>query len=150
LDDYILSKSLKGSYASENLPHVAAWSRMKSRGDAGLPPQGSRMPYIITMPKKKAPLYEIAEHPAYVKQMSLRPWATYYIEQIRSAVERLLEPTGIPVSALFDAAEDQAKFLQNGTASLKPGKRGLVVDSPPAKKQKTAASASLKSFLSPV
>jgi DNA polymerase delta subunit 1 len=148
LDDYILSKSLKGSYASENLPHVAAWSRMKSRGDAGLPPQGSRMPYIVTMPKKKkAPLYEIAEHPAYVKQMDLRPWALYYIEQIRSAVERLLEPTGIPVAALFEAAEDQAKFLQNGTASLKPGKRELVLDTPPAKKQKTAASASLKSFL---
>jgi len=148
LDDYILSKSLKGSYASENLPHVAAWSRMKSRGDSGLPPQGSRMPYIITMPKKKAPLYEIAEHPDFVKKMALRPWATYYIEQIRSAVERLLEPTGIPVSALFDAAEDQAKFLQNGTASLKPGKRALVDSPTPAKKQKTAsASVSLKSFV---
>lgn len=147
LDDYILSKSLKGSYASENLPHVAAWSRMKSRGDSGLPPQGSRMPYIITMPKKKAPLYEIAEHPDFVKKMALRPWATYYIEQIRSAVERLLEPTGIPVSALFDAAEDQAKFLQNGTASLKPGKRALVDSPTPKKKQKTAsASVSLKSF----
>jgi DNA polymerase elongation subunit (family B) len=151
LEDYIMSKSLKGSYSSENLPHVAAWKRMKERGDAGLPPQGSRMPFIITMPKgKKVPLYEIAEHPAFVKTNKTRPWPEYYIEQVRSAIERILEPTGIPVKSVFDSAEDEAKFIRNGTASLKKGKRSLegavvtdLVLSQPVKKKATV---SLKQF----
>lgn len=152
LDDYVMSKGLKGSYASENLPHVAAWRRMTLRGDSGIPPQGSRMPFIVTMPKgKKVPLYEIAEHPAYVKLRSLRPWPEYYIDQIRSAIERILQPTGIPVAELFASADVEAKFLRNGTASLKPkmsvSKRPLE----PGPQQvtrpaKTATFASLKTF----
>ena len=149
IEDYIMSKSLRGTYASENLPHVMAWKRMKQRGDAGLPPQGSRMPFVITMPKKTVPLYELAEHPEYIKTQNLRPWALYYIENIRSVMERLLEPTGIPVGSLFDDAEAKAKFLQNKTRGLKEISMDLaeITPEPEAKrvKQKETKSFSLKS-----
>jgi DNA polymerase delta subunit 1 len=154
IEDYIMSKSLRGTYASENLPHVMAWKRMKQRGDAGLPPQGSRMPFVITMPSKSVPLYELAEHPEFLKKEKLRPWALYYIENIRSVMERLLEPTGIPVSSLFDDAESKAKFLQNKTRGLKEMSLDLNEIEPSSKKQKVekkdvkdVKSFSLKSFV---
>lgn len=151
LEDYSMSKSLRGTYASENLPHVMAWKRMKARGDSGLPPLGSRMPFLITMPKSPVPLYELAEHPEYVKKASLRPWALYYIENIRSVMERLLEPTGIPVSRLFDEAESKAKTIQSGTRSLKDsvdtGITGTWQESPKKKAKQDTKSGSLKAFL---
>jgi DNA polymerase delta subunit 1 len=119
LEDYILSKSLKGSYASENLPHVQAYRRMQARGDSGIPPQGSRMPMVFVTPKKKnTPLYEIAEHPAFVKSRNLKPWAWYYINNIRNVMERLFEPTGINVSKIFDDAETKANHMNSGNKSL--------------------------------
>ena len=119
IEDYVLSKSLKGSYASENLPHVQAYRRMQARGDPGIPPQGSRMPMVFITPKKKnVPLYEIAEHPAYVSKQKLRPWAWYYINNIRNVMERLFEPTGISVSKIFDDAEAKANHLHSGNKSL--------------------------------
>jgi DNA polymerase elongation subunit (family B) len=50
VDDFTLSKSLKGTYASENVPHVQAWRRMKARGDPGCPEKGGRMPIVIVDP----------------------------------------------------------------------------------------------------
>jgi DNA polymerase elongation subunit (family B) len=50
ISDFVLSKSLKGSYASENVPHVQAWRRMQARGDAGCPSKGGRMPILIVEP----------------------------------------------------------------------------------------------------
>ena len=50
LMDFVLSKSLKGSYDSENVPHVQAWRRMQARGDAGCPTKGGRMPMLIVNP----------------------------------------------------------------------------------------------------
>lgn len=50
IDDFVLSKSLKGSYASENVPHVQAWRRMQERGDANCPEKGGRMPVLIVDP----------------------------------------------------------------------------------------------------
>lgn len=150
IEDYVMSKSLRGTYASENLPHVMAWKRMKARGDAGLPPQGSRMPFVITMPEKTVPLYELAEHPEYIKLRNLRPWAFYYIENIRNVMERLLEPTGIPVSSLFDDAEAKAKFLQNKTRGLREMCLDIQASEPQAKKAKkdtNSKSFSLKAFV---
>lgn len=50
LSDFVLSKSLKGSYDSENVPHVQAWRRMQARGDANCPTKGGRMPMLIVDP----------------------------------------------------------------------------------------------------
>jgi DNA polymerase elongation subunit (family B) len=131
LEDYILSKSLKGSYASENLPHVQAYKRMQQRGDPGLPPLGSRMPMLFVTPKnpKNVKLYEIAEHPEYVRQKKLRPWAYYYINNIRNVMERLFEPTQIKVSKYFDDAEARANHITSRN-------RSLLDMLPQAKKQK--------------
>lgn len=120
LEDYVLSKSLKGSYASENLPHVQAYKRMRQRGDPGLPPLGSRMPMLFITPKnpKNVKLYEIAEHPEYVRLKNLRPWAYYYIHNIRNVMERLFEPTQIKVSKYFDDAEARANHITSRNRSL--------------------------------
>lgn len=138
LDDYVLSKSLKGTYASENVPHVAAWKRMQARGDPGLPPQGSRMPMIFVMPKdpKNVNLYDIAEHPEYVKRMQLKPWAYYYINNIRNVMERLFEPTQIPVSCLFDDAEQRANHMASNTKSLLKRDENIQLEPVTKKKRK--------------
>lgn len=75
VEDFVLSKSLKGSYASENVPHVQAWRRMQERGDSGCPEKGGRMPILIVDPYgtqagmalNKVPLYQRCEHPSFVK-----------------------------------------------------------------------------------
>ena len=119
MENYVLSKSLKGTYVNgDHMPHVAAWQRMRDRGDSGLPPVGSRMPMVFTLSKTSETLYNVAEHPEYAKKMGLRPWPKYYIESVRSAIERLLEPTGMNVAGLFEAALDRAKFIASGNASL--------------------------------
>lgn len=64
IDDFVLSKSLKGTYANNNVPHVQAWLRMKERGDSGCPEKGGRMPIVMVEPygpfakmnRKKVPL----------------------------------------------------------------------------------------------
>lgn len=79
IDDFVLSKSLKGSYANANVPHVQAWLRMKERGDAGCPEKGGRMPIVMVEPygafakmhRKKVPLYQRCEHPEFVKKNPL-------------------------------------------------------------------------------
>lgn len=138
IEDYILSKSLKGTYASENLPHVAAWKRMQARGDPGIPPQGSRMPMVFVMPRdpKNVNLYDIAEHPEFVKRQKLRPWAFYYINNIRNVMERLFEPTNIPVSALFDDAEQRANHMASNTKSLLKRDESIQLEAATKKKRK--------------
>jgi DNA polymerase elongation subunit (family B) len=104
LEWFVLSKSLKSTYASENQPHVRAWKRMITRGAQNAPEIGSRMPYIIVASKKaNVPLYERTEHPDYFKDQKLKYCAKYYLENARDVVERLLGPTGLQdkVAKLF-------------------------------------------------
>ena len=63
LDSYILSKSLKANYASDNLPHVGAFKRMQERGEE-TPPIGTRIHFIVTKSDKEK-LYDY-----YKKQQS--------------------------------------------------------------------------------
>lgn len=124
LDWFILSKSLKGSYASENQPHVRAWQRMQARGDQDVPEVGTRMPYVIVAAKAGAsangPLYERTEHPAHVQAAKLRPCPVYYLENAQDVVERLLGPTGQgpAVKSLFTEGIERAKHKATGNMSL--------------------------------
>jgi DNA polymerase elongation subunit (family B) len=123
LDWFILSKSLKGTYASENQPHVQAWKRMAARGDTDIPEVGTRMPYVIVRPKSSAkvgPLYERVEHPDYVLRAKLHYDAKYYIENAQDVVERLLGPTGLgsKVRGSFQMALATADQKAAGTMSL--------------------------------
>lgn len=121
LDWFVLSKSLKGSYASENQPHVKAWHRMQARGDHAIPEVGTRMPYIIVASKTvNGPLYERTEHPAHVQAANLRPCPVYYLENAQDVVERLLGPTGQgpAVKNVFTDGIERSKHKATGNMSL--------------------------------
>lgn len=123
IDWFILSKSLKSTYASENQPHVQAWRRMHARGDQDVPEVGTRMPYVIIAPKpgsKSGPLYERAEHPLYFTSAGLKYDAKYYLENAKDVIVRLLGPTGEGrrVLQFFDDAIANAETRLNGNTSL--------------------------------
>ena len=120
LEWFILSKSLKGSYKTENQPHVQAWRRMAARGDQDIPEIGSRMPYVIIHSKKKGPLNEHTEHPEYVRMAKLKYCPKYYLENAQDVVERLLKPTteASRVSDIFKKALEMADRRTSGNMSL--------------------------------
>jgi DNA polymerase elongation subunit (family B) len=120
LEWFVLSKSLKGSYKTENQPHVQAWIRMTQRGDDEVPEIGSRMPYVIVASKKKGPLYEHTEHPDFVRRTGLKYCARYYLENARDVVERLLSPTAEAqkVTQIFSDALHAADRRTSGNMSL--------------------------------
>ena len=121
LDWFVLSKSLKSTYASENQPHVRAWKRMIARGAQNAPEIGSRMPYIIVAAKKaNVPLYERTEHPDYFLEQKLKYCAKYYLENARDVVERLLGPTGrkSEVTKLFSESLIAADHKNTGQMTL--------------------------------
>lgn len=124
LDWFVLSKSLKGTYANENAPHVQAWRRMAARGDPDVPEVGTRMPFVIVAAKgayqhAKA-LYERSEHPDYVKRAGLHYCAKYYLSNGQDVIERLLGPTGLGdvVKQLFTDAMVVAEHKSSGNMSL--------------------------------
>jgi DNA polymerase elongation subunit (family B) len=128
IDDFILSKSLKGNYASPNLPHVTAWKRMTLRGDEGIPPIGARMPYIVVVDKaggggkkSSSKLYERTEHPSYVKSAKLTIDRQYYVETLQNPIAKLLQfvVSEDQVNSLFRQACDRALMTSSRIGSLK-------------------------------
>jgi hypothetical protein len=122
---FVLSKSLKSRYPSENLPHVQAWRRMQARGDNDVPEIGTRMAYVVTIPagprstRKLGPLYERTEHPDYVTLAKLSYDSKYYLENAQDVIERLLGPTGEGprVRGFFAAAIEAAENTAAGTTA---------------------------------
>jgi DNA polymerase delta subunit 1 len=125
LEWFILSKSLRSNYKTDNQPHVQAWKRMIERGDAEIPEIGTRMPFVIVETKSSGPLYTHTEHPDRVKSAKLRYDAKYYIENAQDVVERLLGPTGRGniVRKIFVDALDAAETKSSGSMSLLSFKR---------------------------
>jgi DNA polymerase elongation subunit (family B) len=129
LDLFVLSKSLKTTYASENQPHVQAWRRMIERGDNDIPDIGTRMPYIITVAKGRAgPLYERTEHPDWVRKSGLKYCAKYYLENAQDVILRLLGPTGSGprISQFFSDALVAAETKVAGNMSLLSFKKSKI------------------------
>lgn len=126
LKDFVLSKSLKSNYASQNLPHVTAWKRMIQRGDEDIPPIGARMPYIVTAnksgggKKSASKLYERTEHPAYVKSANLTIDRQYYVETLENPIKKLLQfvVQEDELKSLFRKALDRASMTVSKISSL--------------------------------
>lgn len=124
---FVLSKTLKSRYPSENLPHVQAWRRMKARGDPDVPESGTRMAYVVTLPtgpkstRKLGPLYERTEHPEYVRRAGLQYDAKYYLENAQDVIERLLGPTDEAprVRSFFEEAIEAAENRTAGTTATR-------------------------------
>jgi DNA polymerase elongation subunit (family B) len=91
LEKYIMSKSIASSYANEaTIPHVAAWNRMKMRGDDDPPPIGGRMPFVFVN-GSSAVLATRAEHPEHVRGKKLKLDTAYYINAAVNPVKKLLQ-----------------------------------------------------------
>jgi DNA polymerase elongation subunit (family B) len=92
LDKYIMSKSIASSYAQggANLPHVAAWNRMKARGDEDPPPVGGRMPFVFVSGSSTV-LATRAEHPDHVRKLKTKLDTTYYINASVNPIKKLLQ-----------------------------------------------------------
>jgi len=92
LDKYIMSKSIASSYAQGggNLPHVAAWTRMKARGDEDPPPVGGRMPFVFVTGTSTV-LATRAEHPDHVRKLKTKLDTAYYINAAVNPIKKLLQ-----------------------------------------------------------
>lgn len=129
LADFVLSKSLKSSYAGlGNLPHVTAWKRMIERGDDNIPVVGTRMPYVITLDKNggggkhsKSKLYERSEHPNFVQDGNLSIDRQYYIENLKIPLTKLLKfvISEDTIKDIFQEALEQAFVTCSNTGNLK-------------------------------
>lgn len=117
LDQFVISKSLASSYVNAGIPHVAAWQRMRARGDADPPPIGARMPFVIVAPRgsKSHGLAERAEHPAWVAAHGKKLDVKYYIKGAQNAVAKLLQ--------FFDKGEIEELFAE---AAARADNRGVV------------------------
>lgn len=169
IEKFISSKALgagAGSMANKT-PHVAAWNRMKARGDSDVPPLGSRMPFVVIASKdRKAGLSDKTEHPDWVRAQGKKLDTRHYIRSAQNEVSKLLQffDDGT-VAALFDealAAEENRNtssltvFVREeeggegaaGAATPASG-CGTPVKEPARKKKKVAtASLGLDAFLS--
>lgn len=130
IEAFVLSKSLKSTYSSSNLPHVMAWKRMLERGDEGAPPVGARMPYVIltdlnNLGGKETPekLYERSEHPDFASS-AIRSGRKldypYYIESLFNPLTKLLQFCNVQdLKSIFRDANDLATNKLKNVASLK-------------------------------
>lgn len=118
-EDYILSKSLKSNYASENLPHLTAWKRMIARGDEDIPPIGSRMPFVVVVGPGK--LSDKTEHPSYAARAKLMIDKKYYVESLKNPLMKLLQfaVKEDVLKKVFRAAVERAEVSSSGIGSLK-------------------------------
>jgi DNA polymerase elongation subunit (family B) len=123
MEDFVLSKSIKTSYTS-NAPHNLARERMIARGDADIPPVGSRMPFIIVAEKvgvnKKntSKIYSRSDHPTHVKKNNLQIDYAYYMESLQNPMLKLLQFTDLDVKSIFSLALGKAEVERKGFKSL--------------------------------
>ena len=136
LDSYILSKSIGASYASENIPHVAAWTRMRARGQEA-PPIGGRMPYVIL--GGHGPLAARAEHPSFADKKKLD--TPYYLKALENPLRKLLQfADDNTLDDLFAEAHTIADSRHS--RSLLEGCDEMPMVSSPAKKRKRSVGVS--------
>lgn len=104
LDLLVLSKTLDDSYEDGGASqlHVQAWERMRARGDADIPPLGTRMPFVVLEPHtKKQPASQRTEHPEFVRSARLRPDLDYYIQALYNPLQKILQHTPMPLEEMF-------------------------------------------------
>lgn len=89
IEKYVISKSLSASYKGENIPHVCAWNKMKTRNDPDVPSVGGRMPFVYIT--GSAALSSRAEHPAFAKLSKMKLDTPYYIQASKNSIMKLLQ-----------------------------------------------------------
>jgi DNA polymerase elongation subunit (family B) len=92
LEKLIITKSLNSNYKNpQQIAHKVLADRMGQRDSGNKPSVGDRIPFIyVHNPDKKALQGERIEHPAYIRENSIRPNYTFYItNQIMKPVQQL-------------------------------------------------------------
>ena len=90
LDDFIISKLLKDTYKSKNIPHLVLSRKMKIRDAGSAPKSNDRVPYVFTYPDSKTE--EGKKLIEFIKN-----------EREREFIEKVSERHGSKISSLEDA-----------------------------------------------
>ena len=93
LDDLVITKTLKGDYKNENLPHVALAKKMNERDPNNKPRRNERLSFLFidTGIVKKMSQYTKVEDPDYVKKNNLPLDIEYYITSLMKPLCEILE-----------------------------------------------------------
>ena len=142
IDKYIISKSLAANYKGDNIPHVSAWNRMKSRSEPDCPSVGGRMAFVYT--KGTASLAARAEHPAFVAKSKLKLDTSYYIQASKNPITKLLQFSS-NLDEIFRDAQNLAD--SRNTHTLIDFEEQFVCAPPKKKKGRTSTPISLDDFL---
>ena len=156
IKDYIISKSLKATYKSSNLPHVQLRDKMLKRianheMTRDPPKSGDRLSYVIVEGKGKSKVYERAEDPEWAVEHGMKLDLVYYIkQQLQKPIVKLVKYFS-NVDPLFQRYINTMHRKQSGNQSITKffGKRESnnnvevvvrPVAPPPEKKRKTTTS----------
>lgn len=106
IKDYIISKSLRKEYKTEDLPHVHVCKKMARRNPGSEPRCGDRVPYVLTIVKNRvnAKTFEKAEDPVYVAEnlSTCKIDRLYYVEhQVERSIGALMLHVVQNISQVF-------------------------------------------------
>lgn len=90
ISDFVVSKTYKTNYKSENIPHKILAERMKKRDPGNAPAVNERVPYVF-IENNSTKQFEKVEHPDYVIQNNLKLDGSYYVDQIKNPVAQILK-----------------------------------------------------------
>lgn len=93
-DTLIVTKTLKGPYKSQNIPHVVLSKKLAERDPGNAPRSNDRIPYIFIdndWLKATTPQYTKVEDPVYAKEHNLPVDTEYYIKYLMNPLCEILE-----------------------------------------------------------
>ena len=93
-DSLIVTKTLKGPYKSQNIPHVVLAKKIAERDPGAAPRQNDRIPYIFIdngWLKATTPQFMKVEDPNFAKQHNLPVDTEYYIKALMNPLCEILE-----------------------------------------------------------
>jgi DNA polymerase delta subunit 1 len=93
-DKLIVTKTLKGPYKSQNIPHVVLAKKIGERDPGAAPRQNDRIPYIFIdngFLKATTPQYMKVEDPVFAKDRNLPVDTEYYIKYLMNPLCEILE-----------------------------------------------------------
>jgi DNA polymerase elongation subunit (family B) len=107
VEDVVLSKSLKGTYKTDNHAHVQVVQKMKHRKAFDVPAVGDRVPFV-TLQGNERLVCQRAEHSDYAEQHGLQLDRLYYLELFRKPMLQMVEPLPLDdVERMFDKAKSE-------------------------------------------
>lgn len=144
--EFLLSKSLRKTYKSQDLAHLQVVRKMHERRPGSEPQPGERVPFVYIEPDDpKAKAFERAEDPAYASANALAIDRLYYLEhQIVSPITSLLKEVVPSTAGLFDEVTQALRRQQTSRREGCIVKFGGAAPAPP---QTEAAPSSLSDMM---